>query len=199
MKLYGNAAAPTTQMLMIAITEKGHSPNLVEIDLSKGEQRSDSHQLRHPFGVTPVLEDENGFLYEARAMLRYIDRVLPGPALTPAAPRDYGLMEQFIGVEQSYFTPNIMVHFYSKFLGRHHTAEALQAGTAGAAKALDVVEANLARGPYLAGETFSLADIAWMPYLRITQATGNGELLQSRPRVNDWATRLLGRASFRQE
>jgi glutathione S-transferase len=199
MKLYGNAAAPTTQMLMIAIAEKGHSPKLVEIDFSKGEQRSDAHQLRHPFGVTPVLEDENGFLYEARAMLRYIDRVLPGPALTPAAPRDYGLMEQFIGVEQSYFTPNIMAHFYSKFLGRHHTAEALQAATAGAAKALDVVETNLARGPYLAGETFSLADIAWMPYLRITQATGNGELLQSRPRVNDWATRLLGRASFRQE
>jgi glutathione S-transferase len=106
-------------------------------------------------------------------------------------------MEQFLGVEQSYFSPNIMVHFYSKFLRRPYSADDVQRATETAAAALDVVEKNLERGPYLAGETFSLADIAWMPYLRITQTTGNSALLQTRTRVNDWATRLLSRASFR--
>lgn len=196
MKLYGNAMAPTTQMITIAIAEKGSSAEFVEIDFSKGEQHSETHLARHPFGVTPVLEDEHGLLHEARAILRYVDRVLPGPALTPSAPRAYALMEQFIGIEQSYFSPNIMVHFYSKFLGRPYSADDVQKATAGAAKALDVVETNLAHGPYLAGETFSLADIVWMPYLRITQATENGELVRSRERVNDWATRVLSRASL---
>lgn len=197
MKLYGSSIAPTTQMIVIALAEKGHSAELVEIDFSKGEQRSDAHLARHPFGVTPVLEDEHGFLHEARAIVRYIDRVLPGPSLTPTSPRGYGLMEQFMGVEQSYFTPNIMVHFYSQFLRRPYTPEQIEQATAGAVKTLDVVEHHLAHGPYLAGETFSLADIVWMPYLRITNATGHGRLLQERTRVNDWATRLLGRPSFR--
>lgn len=197
MKLYGNLQAPTTQMILIALAEKGHSAEFVEIDFSKGEQRSDAHRARHPFGLTPVFEDQHGFVYEARAILRYVDRFLPGPSLTPSAPRDYALMEQFLGIEQGYFTPNIMVHFYAKFLGRTRDPEELQRATAAAAQALDVVEANLDRSPFLAGESFSLADIAWTPYLRITHATGHGGLLQERPRVNDWAERILARPSSR--
>ena len=105
-------------------------------------------------------------------------------------------MEQFLGIEHGYFSPNVMAHFYAKFLRRPYTPEDLTKATDAAAKALDVVEENLAKNTYLAGDGFSLADIAWMPYLRIAQATGNGALLQTRPRVNDWASRILSRPSF---
>ncbi|MBK9264225.1 MAG: glutathione S-transferase C-terminal domain-containing protein [Polyangiaceae bacterium] len=98
--------------------------------------------------------------------------------------------------EQAYFTPNVMIHFYAKFLRRPHTEDDLKQGTEGAAKALDLVEKNLADKPYLAGQNFSLAGIAWMPYLRIARDVGLGDLLQRRPHVNDWATRVSGRPSF---
>lgn len=197
MKIYGNKIAPTTQMLLIAVAEKGQSAEFVEIDLAKGEQKSAAHLERHPYGVTPVFEDDHGFLYEARAILRYLDRSLPGESLTPSAPREYGLMEQFLGIEHAYYTPSVMVHFYTKFLGRSHTEQELNQGREGAIKTLDIVEKNLADKQYLAGPKFSLADIAWMPYLQITRAVGLGELLEKRPRVNDWSTRLLARPSLR--
>lgn len=196
MKIYGSKIAPTSQMLLIAVAEKGQSVQFIEIDFSKGEQKSAAHLERHPYGVTPTLEDDHGNLFEARAILRYLDRVLPGPALTPSTPREYGLMEQFIGVEQAYFSPNVMMHFYAKFLRRPYTDEELAQGREGAAKVLEIIEKNLADKPYLAGPHFSLADIAWMPYLQITRAVGLADLLLSRPHVNDWSTRLLARPSL---
>jgi glutathione S-transferase len=197
MKFYGDLSAPTSQMVALCFAEKEHQPEFIHVSLAKGEQKSAESLQRHPFGLTPVVENEEGAIYEARAIIRYLDRVLPGPALTPAGGRAYGLMEQFLGVELSYFSPNIMVHFYAKFLGRQLGAEALAAGRANAGRALDVAEQALAGAPFLAGAEFSLAEIAWMPYLHIVGLTGNEDLISSRPHVRDWWARLAARPSWR--
>src|SRR6185436_10403393 len=115
MKLYGNLTAPTTHMVLLAFAEKEQTAELVLIDFAKGEQKQPAHLKRHPFGTTPVIEDDERFVYEARAIIRYLDRRLPGPSLTPAGAREFGLMEQFIGVEQVYFSPNVMLPFYATF------------------------------------------------------------------------------------
>ena len=52
MRVYGNPLTPATQMVLLAIAEKGHQAELVRIDFSAGEQRRAEH--RHPFGLTPV-------------------------------------------------------------------------------------------------------------------------------------------------
>ena len=170
----------------IAFAEKGVTPELVRIALGKGEPASPKNLARHPFGLTPTIEDASGTLHEARAIIRYLDRALPGPALTPSALGDYGQMERFMGIEQAYFSPNIMLHFYSKFLGRPATAAALEAARSAAGRALEQAALALAKGAYLAGESLSLADITRMPYLGIAMATGNGDLLTSRPLVQGW-------------
>lgn len=197
MKFYGDLSAPTTQMVALCFAEKQYQPEFIHVSLAKGEQKSAESLRRHPFGLTPVVENEQGSIYEARAIIRYLDRVLPGPALVPADGRAYGLMEQFLGVEQSYFSPNIMVHFYAKIMGRSVTAEALAAGRAQAGRALDVIEQALAGGPFLTGAAISLAEIAWMPYLHIAVLTGNEDLISSRPHVRDWWARLSARPSWR--
>lgn len=197
MKLFGDPSAPTTQMVMLTFAEKGVTPELTRIALAKGEQVSRENLARHPFGLTPTIEDATGTLHESRAIIRYLDRALPGPTLTPSALSDYGQMERFIGIEQAYFSPNIMLHFYSKFLGRPATAAALEAARGAAGRALEQAALALAKGAYLAGESLSLADITWMPYLGIALATGNGDLVTSRPLVQAWWERLTARPSWR--
>ena len=159
MRVYGNERVPTTQMVLGCCAEKGHRAEYVHIELSRGEQRMPAHVARHRFGLTPVLEDENGALHEARAIVRYLDRKLSGPALTPTEARAFGRMEQFIGVEQAYFSPSIMVHFYKQVLGRDPGPEALAAARDTAAKSLTMVDEALADGPFLAGAEYSLADL----------------------------------------
>ncbi len=60
--------------------------------------KREPHLSRHPFGRVPVLEHDGLVLYETQAILRYIDRVLPTPALSPRDPRMTARMDQIMNV-----------------------------------------------------------------------------------------------------
>jgi glutathione S-transferase len=61
----------------------------------------------------------------------------------------------------------------------------------------DRCERTLADGPYLAGEMFTLADIAMLPY--VDAFTGlRPELIASRARVRDWHERMMARPAVQQ-
>ena len=50
----------------------------------------------------PVLEHAGLSLYESQAILRYLDRVRPTPALTPGDPRAAARMDQAMNVNDWY-------------------------------------------------------------------------------------------------
>jgi glutathione S-transferase len=66
-----------------------------------------------------------------------------------------------------------------------------------AAKALDVVDRAMRSQAYLAGDTFSLADISWLPYLQYLSATPHGSLITERPFVKSWWQRISTRPSWK--
>ena len=57
-------------------------------------------------------------------------------------------------------------------------------------------ETALEKGPWLAGPDLSLADIAYAPYMLRLQHLGLDEMFIHRPRVSDWAKRLMARPAF---
>ena len=57
---------------------------------------------RHPFGRVPVLEHGSFILYETQAILRYLDRLLPAPALVPSDPESAARMDQVMNVNDWY-------------------------------------------------------------------------------------------------
>lgn len=60
--------------------------------------RSPEHLTHHPFGRVPVI-DHNGFtIYQTQVILRYLDRVLPATALTPADPKAAVQMDRVMNV-----------------------------------------------------------------------------------------------------
>lgn len=64
-------------------------------------------------------------------------------------------------------------------------------------RTLERMEADLAIGPWLAGEAFSLADIHLSPYIvRIGEHEGRGIRLADYPRCADWWQRLTARPAF---
>ena len=70
--------------------------------VAPGAAKSPEHLARHPFGRVPVLEHDGFMLYETQAILRYLDRVLPQPALTPADPRRAARMDQVMNINDWY-------------------------------------------------------------------------------------------------
>ena len=63
---------------------------------------------------------------------------------------------------------------------------------------LQRMETALADHPWLAGETFSLADIAMAPYVNRLDMMGMSELWTAgRPRLTDWFARITSRPTFK--
>jgi glutathione S-transferase len=63
---------------------------------------------------------------------------------------------------------------------------------------LGKMETALARQPWLAGERFSLADIAVTPYVNRLDMLGMAQMwTRSRPRVTDWFERIKARPTFK--
>jgi glutathione S-transferase len=64
-------------------------------------------------------------------------------------------------------------------------------------KLLAEVEGTLATQPWMAGETFTLADIGYAPYLARLTHLGFGPVFERYPRVAQWAQRVAARPSVR--
>jgi len=199
MKLYGHPMSTCTRKIMATLAEKGHEAEFVMVDLMKGEHKQPEHLARQPFGVVPAFEDDGFMLYESRAVIRYLDAKLSGPALTPKDPHALGLMEQWMSVEQSYFTPHamkvVMQAMFAPMRGQTPDPKVIEEGLADAAKALDVLEKGLEGKEYLAGP-FSLADLDWAPYVEYFVAAGGKDVVEARPNVAAWWKRVSSRPSW---
>jgi len=200
MKVYGHPMSTCTRKVLCTLAEKGVEAEFVLVDITKGQQKSPEHLARQPFGVVPALEDDGFQLYESRAICRYLDSKLPGPSLVPADLKERALMEQWISVEQSYFSPPAMKAvleiFFSPMRGTQPNQAIVDEGKAGAAKALDVIDRGLAGKEYLSGSTFSLAEITYLPYLQYVFDTGMGDIVKERANVAAWWSRISERPSW---
>jgi glutathione S-transferase len=200
MKLYGNPGSTCTRKVLATLAEKGQAIDMQVIDLGKGEHKQPAYLVHQPFGQVPALEDEGFHLYESRAIIRYLDEVMPGAKLTPADSRGRARMEQWMSVETSNFTPGAMKIIYQVVFGRWRgqspDMDKVEEGRVQAGRALDVLERTLADSSYLVNDQFTLADICFMPYLEYLEVGGEGDLIASRPNVGDWWTRIRARPAW---
>lgn len=200
MKLYGHPISTCTRKVLCALAEKGQQADFVTVDIMTGEGKKPEHMARHPFGQIPVLEEGGFQLFESRAICRYLDETLPGAKLTPGDARGRGVMEQWISVEQSNFTPPTMKivwqQFFHKMMGKPCDETQVQEGLTGLDRALDVMEKRLSQTPFLAGEQFTLADLFHLPYLEYLAATPSFSHVGDRPAVAKWWSTISQRPSW---
>jgi glutathione S-transferase len=199
MKLYGDPGSVCTRKVLAVLAEKGHDAEFILVSVKGGEHKKPEHLVRQPFGVVPALEDDGFLMYESRAIMRYLDQKLPGPALTPTNLQDRTRMDQWMSVEQSYFSGPAMkaiLQMLGKFAGREPDMNLVEQGKAGVAKPLDVMAKHLEANDYLAGKQFTLADISWAPYVQRFMDFGIGDVITERPAVAAWWQRVSSRPAW---
>lgn len=202
MKVYGHPMSTCTRKVLLTLAEKEHPAEFVMVDIMKGDQKQPAHLARQPFGVVPAVDDDGFIMYESRAIIRYLDERLPGAKLTPKDLRDRALMEQWISVESSYFTPPAMKIIYqlvfNRFRGLEPDQKLVEQARGDVGRVLDIVDKALEGKQFLAGGQFSLAEVSWMPYLEYLAAGGADDLMSARGNVGPWWERIRGRATWRQ-
>ena len=139
--------------------------------LAPGGLRSPEHLARHPFGRVPVLEHDGFLLYETQAILRYLDRVLPNPALTPADPKRAARMDQVMNVNDWYLfqgVANVIVFrrvVGPRVMGLAPDEAAIEAAMPKARAVFDELARLLGGQSFFTGETMTLADLLVAPHL----------------------------------
>ncbi|HEU0098319.1 MAG TPA: maleylacetoacetate isomerase [Allosphingosinicella sp.] len=72
----------------IALNLKGVDYEAVPVDLVEGGQKGAEYRAVNPQGLIPALEIDGQVLTQSLAIIDYLDRTRPGPALVPAEPAD---------------------------------------------------------------------------------------------------------------
>ncbi|MGH9806220.1 MAG: glutathione S-transferase family protein [Terriglobia bacterium] len=153
---------------VLAMLEEKKAPYRLA-PVAPGTLKTPEYLALHPFGRVPVLV-HNGFkLYETQAILRYLDRVLPQPALTPSDVKRSARMDQAMNINDWYLFHGVgnVIIFHRviapQLLGLTPDEEAIKAAMPKAHAVFDELASLLGEQSYFAGDTLSLADVLLAP------------------------------------
>ncbi|MGV8918630.1 MAG: glutathione S-transferase family protein [Pseudomonas sp.] len=120
------------------------------------------YRAKNPNGRIPMIEDEGLVLWESNAIVRYLAaRYAPASALYPADPVVRAGADKWM----DWMTSTLADPFKTVFWGVLRTPAEQQdwakihAGIKACEEALAVVDAELAKQPYLSGQEFGMGDI----------------------------------------
>ena len=195
-KLYGHPMSTCSRKVLMTLAETETPYELTTIDFSKGEHKGEAYLARQPFGQLPALEDDGFRMFESRAMMRYIAEKAKSP-LVPSDLKARATMEQWISVESANLTPHAMKYVYKHIFQRPVADDAMTAATEALHKWAGVMNASLAKQPFAAGESMTLADIGCMPYLGYTMNTPAKAIYEQYPNVMTWWGRLAERPTWK--
>jgi glutathione S-transferase len=195
-KIFGHPASTCTRKVLMTLAETQTPFEFVLVDFAKGEHKQQPHLSRQPFGQVPALDDDGFALYESRAMCRYLNERAHG-SLVPSEAKGRALMEQWISVETSNFTPHAMKFVYHHVFQRPQEPAVLEAATTGLENALGIIDANLAKGPFFVGPQLTLADVAFMPYFEYAMNTPAKSIFAKYPHVSAWWSKVSERPTWK--
>ena len=193
--------SPFARAVLATLEEKGARYRLAPV--MPGTMRSPEHLARHPFGRVPVFEHNGFVIYETQAILRYLDRVLPEPSLTPADPKAAARMDQAMNVNDWYLFQGVgnVITFHRvvgpKLMGLQPDEAAIAAAMPKAQAVFEELARLLGERTYFTGEALSLADILVAPQLAFFTLTPEWAQLGA-PHANlaAWLARMEARPSM---
>ena len=105
--IHAAAGSPYCRAALLGLEEKRST-----LSLRRGNgwlpSEARSTFRKNPFARVPVLDHGDFRLYETQAILRYLDAILPGPALQPKEPKALARMSQIANIVDWYVTPSIV-------------------------------------------------------------------------------------------
>jgi glutathione S-transferase len=188
---------------VLATLEEKHAPYRFS-PVAPGTLRAPEHLARHPFGRVPVVEHDGFSLYETQAILRYLDRALPTPALTPADAKAAARMDQVMNVSDWYLFQgvNSVIGFQRivkpRVMGGAPDEAAIAAALPKAHLVFNELSRLLGSNAYLAGDAVTLADMMVAPNLDFLAETPEWQALTAAaPNLVSWLERMRARASLK--
>lgn len=200
--VYGTEFSTYVRSVRMAFEEKRAEYKLHDVSVLKGEQRQAAHLARNPFGTVPAFEHDGVEFYETSPILRYVDQVCPGPALTPDDPRQRARMNQIISIIDyhgyaSMILQIVVQRLFTALLANGTDEAIVKAGIPRAQLCLKEIERIQGGNTFLAGDRVSLADLYLVPIIFYLKLTPEGELMAPHAGLEAWWQAMSERSSTR--
>ena len=198
MKIYEYPGFPNPARVRIALGEKSaiDKVEFVTVDVINGEHRKPEFLAKNPNAAVPVLElDDGTTISECTAITEYIDHIFDGPSLTGRNAAERANIHMMQRRTEANLLDAVAAYFHHATPGLGPDIETYQNqgwGLKQREKAIDGMhyfDKVLADKPYIAGESFSMADItaftglAFADFAQIDIPTECQNLLAWRQRV----------------
>lgn len=193
-EFYGDSISGNCYKLQLVCAELDIDYRWHELDILAGDTRTPEFLAMNPNGKVPLMAlADSRYLPESNAILCYL---ADGSDLYGEDRYSRANILQWLFFEQYSHEPFIATsRFIVKYLGTPAERQSdLDSKKAGGYKALATMEATLSRGDFIAGERFSIADIALFAYSHVAHEGGFD--LGSYPMIETWIKRIESRPQF---
>jgi len=201
MIVHGIPGSPYVRAALLTLEEKGAAYELAA--MAPGTLKQQPHLSRHPFGRIPAFEHDGWMLYETRAIMRYVDAVVPGPRLQAEEPRAAARMDQLMNITDWYLMPQVSATItFNRVVAPRFNRRVNEDAVVKAIPNAQICIAEIARlldgYPWMAGEAISLADLLLAPHLSMfAQAPEGAAILREHENLSGWLVRIEARPSMR--
>lgn len=171
MKFHDCSTAPSSRLVRIFIAEKGLDIPVSEVDLRSGGHLSQEFRALNPYCTVPVLETDDGqVLTSTQGCWRYLEEQFPNPPLLGTTPAEKARIADLvwrIDIDGFHAVAECLRNSAPGLKDRALTgprnyaqiADLAERGKARTQSFVDGFEDLLAGNEFLAGDSFSAADI----------------------------------------
>ena len=196
LKIWGYRESPNVQKVLWCCQELDRAYQRIDWGGAFGGTNDPDFLARNPNGRVPTIDDDGFVLWESHSILRYLAASDPARRLLPDSVRARAIVDQWIDWQSAHLSHAVreLVLLLVRPRPTKPTPEEVASAQGLAESLFRILESQLTRRPYIAGETFTLADIP------IGVATVRWRSIPmdhpKLPALDEWHARLRERAAF---
>ena len=164
-KLYAFPPSPRSFKVLWTAHHLGIDYELQMVDLTKGAQRTPEYALLNPNARAPAIDDGGFVLWESNAIVEYLASLKPNSGILPQETRARLTITKWMYWESSHWDPACAIFTFERLVKRIFSmgdpdAREIQRGVQLFERAGKVLDSQLQRNRYLAGDQFTAADLS---------------------------------------
>lgn len=173
------------------LEELGVPHELVRLDPTRGDTRTSEHVSRHPLKHVPVLETDEGALFESAAIVLHLaDR---HGLIPPVGSFERGLVYQWAFFAMTELEPHCVVYFAEKVHKKTPESELALKAKGRINEAVQVVNAQLEAREWMLPSGFSVADVILGS---VTWWANRMGAVENAPHVQRYLERITARPAY---
>lgn len=199
LKIWGRRNSINVQKVMWVVQELGLSHERIDAGMQYGVVDEPWYRAMNPNGRVPTIDDEGFVLWESNAIVRYLVRRYGEGRLVPYDGQAWAVADSWMDWASSVMGPPVTALFWGliRTPAEQRDAKALEPQRQQLEQIATLLDAHLARNPFVAGDAVSFGDVPVGCFVHRWQALPieHGH----HPHIADWYGRLRERAAYRDQ